>query len=244
MKLLPRRDQIMIDYTLDNQIRDELKKRNEAESVNHKSSGKLSASMLGLPLQWQVLKIIGVPGRELDDYTLRKFQRGKEVENWLMVFLPAAEKQKFVEYRNCVGYVDALVDTSKWEQDHGTIPLEVKSVANMKFKRVEGENGADRGHKLQACFYALALNLPKFGVCYIAADDLRVKVFIYETSEIAPEVERIISVFEEQMKKKVVPVFEAAETWNSNLKYCNYPLWIGLSEAELAEKSKELFKNK
>ena len=131
----------MIDSTIDNQIRDELKKRNEEEAAKHKSSGKLSASMLGLPLQWQVLKVLGVPGREFDDYTLRKFQRGKDVESWLMKFLRAAEKQKFVEYRNCVGYVDALVDTSGWEQNHGVIPLDVKSVANMKFKRVEGEHG-------------------------------------------------------------------------------------------------------
>ena len=198
--------------------------------------------MLGLPLQWQVLKILGVPARELDDYTLRKFSRGKDVENWLMGFLPESGKQKFVEYRNCVGYVDALIDASKWEQDHGTIPLEVKSVANMKFRRIEGENGADRSHKLQACLYALALKTQKFGVCYVASDDYRVKTFIYETSEVASEVERIISVFEEQMKKRVVPIFEAVEEWQSNLKYCNYPLWIGLSEAELKEKSEELFK--
>lgn len=232
----------MIDYALDNIIKDALRGKDEEQKKNHKSSGKLSASMLGQPLQWQILKILGVPQREIDDYTLRKFQRGKDVEKWVLSFLNAKE-QKFVEYRGVVGYVDAIVDASEWDCKDGTIPLEVKSVANMKFKRLEKDDDADRSHKLQACLYALALGLPKFGVCYVASDDYRVKTLIYETKEIAPEVEKIISEFDEQIKKKVVPPLVTKEVWQENLKYNNYPLFAGLSEAELIEKSKELFKN-
>lgn len=227
-----------IDYALDNLIAGQLKAQNDAEQANHKSSGKLSASMLGQPLQWQILKVLGVQGKKFDDYTLRKFKRGKDVENWVVSFIQG-EAQKFVEYRNVVGYVDKIVDTKEWDNSNGLMPLEIKSVTNMKFKRVDKE-GADRGHKLQATLYALALGHERFGVCYIASDDYRVKVFVYDTSEMKKEVDEIIDQFNNQLKLKVVPVFEAKEKWQDDLKYNSFPLWAGLSEDELKEKSKNL----
>src|SRR5574343_1128221 len=88
---------------LDKYIEEKLVAENEKDSLQHVSSGKLSASMLGQPTQWQVLKVIGVPGDSLEEYVTRKFARGNDVEEWLVNQMPGiVEKQKLVEYKNVV----------------------------------------------------------------------------------------------------------------------------------------------
>jgi len=69
-----------IDNYIDNKISKKVVEENKQRELNHVSSGRLSASMLGEPLQWQILKIKGVKPKEIDEYTLRKFIRGKDVE--------------------------------------------------------------------------------------------------------------------------------------------------------------------
>lgn len=229
-----------LDSYLDRHIGKFLLERDAEERANHKSSGKLSASMLGKPLQWQILKVLGVPGKKIDEYTLRKFQRGKDVEAWLISHIPASEQQKFVEYRDVVGYADVLIDTKDWDFKNGVIPLEIKSVSNAKFKRIVKE-GADRSHKLQACLYALALKTEHYGVCYIASDDYRVQTYIYDTAETKAEVDKIIDRFQEQLKLGV-PKFEAAEEWQKKIEYSDYPEWMELSEEECQKKYEEIKK--
>jgi len=141
---------------LDKYIEDKLLSENEEERLNHTASGKLSASMLGQPLQWQILKVIGVPADDMEEYVTRKFARGNDVEEWLVSQMPGiVNKQKFVEYKNVVGYVDALVDMRDWNLEFDTLPHEIKSVSNAKYKRIQ-KTEPDKSHCLQACLYALA----------------------------------------------------------------------------------------
>src|SRR5438105_4187037 len=123
------------DNFLDRKIGDEIVAAALVKEAAHAVSGKLSASRLNDPLQWQLLYVLGVPQKPIDEYTYRKFLRGNHVEDWLLSKLTPVEKQKFVEYRGVVGYVDAVCDTADWQFPSGIIPLEVKSVSNMKFKR-------------------------------------------------------------------------------------------------------------
>jgi hypothetical protein len=230
-----------VENYIDNQIGIKLLEDNKKERENHKSSGKLSAGMLGKPLQWQILKMILSDGKEFDEYTLRKFLRGKQIEEWLVSQMPGVvDKQKFVEYRDCVGYVDALVDTKDYNYNLGVIPHEVKSVANSKFKRIIDEGNADRSHKLQAGLYALALGTEHFAIDYVASDDLRIKTFIYETIEVANEINEIIRTFQETLKSGIVPVFKENEIWQKNPKYSDYPDFMELSQEEINEKLKLL----
>ena len=202
-----------LDNTLDIQIGSAIVVRALEKEKTHISSGKLSASKLGSPLQWQILYVRGVPSKEIDEYTYRKFLRGNHVEDWLIGEIKCVDKQKFVEYRNVVGYADAIIDTKDWQFPCGIIPLEIKSVANSKFKRIVKEKNADRGHKLQAGLYALALGYDNFAVCYVAADDYRIHTYIYETKDIKEEIDRIIDRFDEAIKIPKVPEFEATESW-------------------------------
>lgn len=219
------------DNYIDEYITKAMYEKDKLEQENHKSSGKLSASMLGQPLQWQILKIMGVPQKEMDTYTLRKFQRGKDVEKWFVSMIPdLLGTQKFLEYRNCVGYCDAIVDTSHHHFDAGVIPHEVKSVANAKFKRICDDGDADRSHKLQACLYAMAMEKKHFAIDYIASDDYRIKTFVYSTEDYRKDVDEIIDRFDAQIATGLVPAFIPEEAWQSNPKYNNYPDFLDLSQ--------------
>lgn len=233
----------IMDNFIDEQISKTMIEKNKAEELAHRSSGKLSAGMLGSPLQWQILKIKGVPQKPLDEYVLRKFQRGKDVENWFMSVIPnLVEKQKFVEYRGCVGYADALVDTSTHHFNCGIIPHECKSVANAKFKIIKKTGDADRSHKLQACMYALAIGASHFAIDYIASDDYRIITMVFHTEDYKAEVDRIIDRFHETLEQGVVPEFVPEEKWQASKDYSSYPEFQDLKGDELLEKIKEYVK--
>lgn len=216
---------------LDKYIEEQLIKRVEEERRNHASSGKLSASMLGQPIQWQILKVIGVPGDEMEEYVTRKFARGNDVEDWLVSQMPGiVNKQKFVEYKNTVGYVDALIDMRDWKLDFETLPHEIKSVSNAKYKRIQ-KTEPDKNHILQACVYALALGTDQFCIDYVASDDYRVETYMFDTKDridaeiditIKEAVDKEIDAFYTQLKSGIVPAFQAIHDWQNDEKYANY----------------------
>jgi len=234
---------MIFSATLDRDVGEVLLAKNAEKQKSRVSSGKLSASALGSPIQWQVLKHLGVPRKEIDEYTVRKFLRGNQIEDWFVGQIKnVVEKQKFVEYRNTLGYIDAIVDTKDWDTNKGIIPVEIKSVTNMKFKRILKEKLPQRGHRLQACLYALALGSEWFAISYVASDDLRVETMLMQTKDSKDEIDGIITTYDEAIKNKIIPQFEAIEKWQGDKLYSNYPDWQELTKEELVEKAKELFK--
>jgi hypothetical protein len=204
----------------------------------HTPSGKLSASALGNPLQWQILKSLAVSKREVDEYTLRKFLRGNHVEDWYLSLLPCVvSKQEFVEYRNVVGYMDAFVDTSAFDFPVGDAPLEIKSVNGMKYKRIKQAGAPDLGHVLQGTLYALAKQTPSFLVSYVCADDYRINTFTLDTADFKEAVDRIIDRYDAQKATGKIPVFEAEEKWQENRKYNDYFDWMGLTQQEIDDRA-------
>lgn len=229
----------IIDTYLDKKVEAEFIEKNKIRNDNHTSSGKLSAGMLNDPLQWQILKILGIPTRELEEYTLRKFFRGDQIEDWAVGSISnVVDKQKLVEYKDCIGFADALVDTKDWDNKVGIIPVEIKSVANAKFKRIVTSGEADKGHILQAGYYALGLGKEHFAVVYVASDDLRIQTYIYETKDYKKEIDGIINRFYLALKSEKIPLFEPRENWQSNIKYSKYPAWQTLNKEELEVKYK------
>ena len=231
------------DNYLNNLITDKM--LSEQADNKREPSGKLSASKLYWPLQWQILGTQFGLKSNFDDYTLRKFQRGKDVEDWFVKQIKPKEKQKFLEYRGVIGFCDSVVDTKDWDNKVGIIPLEVKSVANAKFKRIEA-TGPDKGHILQNAFYAIAMKSDYHAITYIASDDYRILTTIHETENSRNEINRIIQDFVDAIESKTIPVFEPREAWQGNIKYNNFPEFAGLSVQELQEKYNELcnIKNK
>lgn len=199
-----------------------------ADVVEKEPSGRLSASRLGWPLQWQMLHYLKIPQKPIDEYTLRKFQRGKDVEERVMKWLATAEDkmQIPVEYRGVAGIMDVLLD----------YPWEVKSVTNRAFPFKQKE-GISRGHQLQCELYCKAKGYTTGGVLYVASDDYRTLGLEFEVSD---EVDKIIDTYEEQVKLGIVPVFEAQEKWQAMEEYNPYPDWMKLSEPEIAAKLESL----
>jgi len=235
----------IIDRHIDKWVTEILVSDNEVERSTHVSSGRLTAGMLGKPLQSQILKVKGVPPKEIDPYVLRKFQRGKDVEKWLVSLIPGRkEEQKEIIYRNVVGVVDAIVSTASYEFNAGIIPHEIKSVTNAKFKNIVRSGEADRGHILQACLYALALNTKHFAIDYVASDDYRIQTMVYQTIDYKDEVERIIDRFDNQLASGIIPAFVAEEKWQENKMYADYPDWMDLTEEEVNNKFKEEYEPK
>ncbi len=201
-----------------------------AEREGKEPSGRLSASRLGWPLQWQLLHFHKVPQKPVDEYTLRKFQRGNDVEDRVVSWLDAPQTQVPVEYRGVVGYADAVTE----------YPIEVKSCTNMAFRH-KMKDGPSQSHRLQGMLYAKALGFDQFGVAYVASDDYRVLCF---EEEVTGEVDEAIDAYEAQVAVGTVPVFVAKERWQSIKDYSAYPDWMPLAEEEIAEKLSEFKKAK
>lgn len=225
-----------IDNHIDKSIGAKLLVLDNKERANHIPSGKLSASQLGMPLQWQVLKSLGIGVRKVDEYVLRKFFRGKQIEAWMMSEMPnVIEQQVKVEYRNVVGIVDAVVDTTTgYEFNFGVIVHEVKSVSNAKFKRIEKRGSPDNSHLLQGGLYALGRGDNFFAIDYVASDDLRVLTFVLPVdTHLKNSIDEVIDFYDTCIANEVVPPFAEKEPWQANLTYQQYPEWQYLNEKEI-----------
>ncbi len=236
-----------IEEAINRAIDDRLVAQNKLREELHNPSGKLSASKLGDPVQWQVLHVLGVPKKELDPYTLRKFLRGNDVENWLVDFIPGlVSKQLFLEYRDVVGYADCVVDTKGYDFKLGTIPLEIKSITNANYKWLKNGSSPNESHQLQAAFYGIAMGVEQVLLSYIASDDYRVRCFVIEVDDYRKKIDEIIDRYIEAKlaweKDGVVPVFEPVEKWQKSKKYNPYPDFVGLSSREAGELARKLLK--
>lgn len=210
---------------IDKAILEERDKREKREP-----SGRLSAGKLGWALQHQMLHHFKVPGDEVDEFTLRKFQRGNDVEDRIVEWVKPDETQKELWYRDVIGYADMV------GVNGDGLPYEIKSTTNMAFK-YKMKGGPSLGHRLQGMCYAQALGVKKFYIVYVASDDYRTLTF---EEEVTDEVDKIIDEYEAQVKKGVVPEFVAKEKWQGMKQYNSYPEFMKLSEEEIATKLKEM----
>lgn len=236
-----------IEEAINRAINNRLLAQNKLREELHNPSGKLSASKLGDPVQWQILSTLGVPKKEIDPYTLRKFLRGDDVEAWLVDFIPGlVSKQLFLKYRDVVGYADAVVDTKDYDFNLGVVPLEIKSVTNANYKWIKNGSGPNENHQLQAAFYGLAMGVEQALLAYVASDDYRVKCFVVEVADYREKIDRIIDRYNEAKaiweKEGLIPVFEPIEKWQENKKYNSFPDFIGLSSKEAGDLAKKLLR--
>ncbi len=242
-----------LDNTISNNLLEEQKENRRGRDLVQ----KLSGSTLGQPLQTQILHILGVPEKSQESYVLRKFQRGHHVEAYVMKHMPGlltpaqilefakekdaiadvdGEGQAVLTYRGATGHIDGIVDMAAWDEPHlGIIPHEVKSVTNAAFKWIVGGK-AKKSHQLQAGMYAMALKVPFYMIHYVASDDYRIESMLFDTKDIAPEVDGIITEVAEQLEKGILPAFTPREDWQANKDYQNYPMWSDLTEEECMAK--------
>ena len=233
---------MIVDTFINNYIDATLLKENEEREKAHEPSGKLSASMLYMPTRYQIFKLIGVPKKPMEAYVLGKFKRGNDVEDWYVGQIEKSgaliERQKQVEYRGCIGFVDAVCDSNKMLFKQGIMPHEVKSVTNMKLKRIATTGTIDWHYQLQACFYAMAMKSKYYVVDIVSAEELRPNVYIFETATMAREVDKAIDAYEKAVKnwneKQLLPAFEENVNvpWINKPEYAPYAIeWLEADDA-------------
>lgn len=245
----------IIDISINQYIDNKLITDNKEREAKHEPSGKLSASTLYQPLRFQVLKTLGAPRKEFDAYTLAKFKRGQDVEVWYVEQLKGSgvlvtnneilesygltvtDGQPQANYRDAIGYIDSVIDTNKMQAKKGLIPNEIKSVTNMKLKRID-KTGIDWHYQIQACFYALAMGVDYYAVTIISAEDLRSQTHIFPVSNMKTDVEIAIEDYQKAMNdwetRRILPEFEANPNvaWTKNLKYAMFePEWVENGDA-------------
>ncbi len=221
---------MIVDNAITRLVDANLIAENEERDAEHVSSGKLSASRLADPDRYWILKKLNMPRKALDGYTLRKFARGRAVEDWYVAELDKAgvlvEGQKLVEYKGVVGYVDAVVDHEKLDMKTGITPHEVKSITNAHYKRMMKTGDVNHHYQLQAGLYGLAMGSRFFTVDVIASDDLRETVYVFETATIKQEIEDIIEQYNKVISQweelGVLPEFEPKVPWQKNKMYQAY----------------------
>jgi len=240
----------IIDQTINRFIDEKLIFENSKREAEHEPSGLLSASMLYQPLRFQVLKTLGTPRKPLDAYTLGKFKRGNDVEDWYVSQLDEMGvllgRQVRVEYRGAIGFVDAMVDSDKTPINRGKIPHEVKSVTNAKLKRIASTE-VDWHYKMQGCFYALAIGGEHYAIDIVSAEDLRPTSYIFQAKELQKEVDQAISNYmiamENWKKDRSLPRFEptAKAKWTGNLAYSMFDeFWATAPDSDVIKKLEEL----
>lgn len=84
-----------------------LKQREQAAQANYKASGLISGGKLGQPTLWSVLQILG-EGKDFDEYTLGKFQRGHDVEARTINLLTGLEMQYILDI------LDGVIENPGW----------------------------------------------------------------------------------------------------------------------------------
>lgn len=225
----------MNDY--DNIINKGLRMQHETDRRTHSPSGRLSAGYLGKPLREQVLKVIGVPEKPVDDYVLRLFARGHQVEEWYLNAIQADELQVQTTYTSpegheVVGVIDGIKDD--------TI-IEVKSVKNSQLKWLKKE-GAKLDHALQATLYAMAEGKEQVKVVYVSAEDFQTHEFDIQTDALAVVINATtLAVYDQILNKKTLPDWKPIQEWHESAnypKYSSYPDWVSLDTTTAMDKLK------
>lgn len=219
----------IVDGFINNYIDQQLLVENAQREALHDPSGKLSAGVLFQPLRFQVLKTLGVPRKAIDPFVLGKFDVGNKIEETLVKrfeqSLCLLDTQVPLNYRGVVGFADTLIDSNVMQAKKGIMPCEIKSVANMKLKRIKAM-GIDWHYKLQAGLYALAMKSDYFAVAIGSYESSQyVMLHIFQTSEMKKDIDTIIDNYNKAIeiwnRDHRLPPFVANPKvpWTANLAY-------------------------
>lgn len=226
---------------IEDEINAYLLEKNEKEREQHVKSGFLSASRLGRPTLENVLYLIGVPPVELTLYSLKVFERGNSVEDWLISVLRNRgildREQTEVVYTTPKGHKVVGIEDVRLKGE--SMPTEVKSIKNSAFKYLDTE-GAKIAHVLQASTYALGQGESKSRILYVAADDYRTKQFVIDATQYKQQIDELADKTYTALENGVLPEFEPIDEFHRlgvYKGYTGYPDWLGRYEVRSIQKS-------
>lgn len=112
---------MIVDQSIKTFVDFNLTAKNMVEAYAHENNSRLTASFLWQPKRFQLLKYIGFVDKPAPDpYALRKFKRGKDVENHIVTELEemgiVVAKQKELTYRGVYGLADTVIDPTLYDE--------------------------------------------------------------------------------------------------------------------------------
>lgn len=203
------------------QLIDESLKRQEKREISSWHISKLGQCPRGTFLE----RLGKDPDTTFDERTLRVFDMGKKVEDWLIDLLrkqAEVEDQVRVEDKelNISGYIDVIVKKGDEKKVY-----EIKSKNSRAFwYMVKKGEGAMQQHRMQLWTYLYLLKEEEGEIVYVSKDDLEIQQYpVYlEDKELKKETLGIIKKLNEAWEKKdgsILPLYPK-DDWRA--KYCNY----------------------
>lgn len=202
--------------------------RDRQDSRDPKPIVSWHCSALGGCLRGVYLKRQGkLPDMPLDDRTLRVFDMGNKIEDWIVDLIDSQEDIK-VETQvriedldlNVSGYAD-LVVKYKGEKE----VLEVKSKNSKAFWWMDKKKqGAQRHHMQQLWMYLYVLNIDKGRIIYVSKDDsaiLEYPVFLNDAS-LKKEVMDQLELLNKAWKAQDITLLPLPEKGSWEEKYCSF----------------------
>jgi len=199
------------------------KQLKRAKERGDKGITSWQASKLGLCQRGILLERWGFePDEPLSDRTLRVFDMGSKIEDWLVELLKKQKAYK-VETQvrienldlNVSGYADVVLSEGKERKVY-----EIKSKHSGAFSYMKSQ--PPRHNAMQLWIYLHCLGLKEGGLVYVSKDDMRIMEFpiYYDDEELAQETLTFIETLNKHWKAKTLPELVDKKHWSA--KYCNF----------------------
>ncbi len=209
---------IPIQELINKSLRSKKRKKKEITSWH---ISKIGSCMRGTYLQ----RLGHKPDKEIDDRTLRIFDIGNKIEDWVVDLLKSqkgviVETQTRVEdlKLNVSGYSDVIV-----QYNGEKVLYEIKSKNSRAFTWMDKKGeGANRHHEYQIWMYLKLLGLDKGNIIYISKDDMRVLEYpvMLANKSLEQEVMSWLDTMNKCWEKRELPPLPDKNAWQS--KWCNY----------------------
>jgi len=185
-------------------------------------------SKIGSCMRGTYLERLGVkPDKEIDDRTLRVFDLGNKVEDWVVDLISSQdgvkiETQTRVEDKKLgvSGYSDVII---KYKGDRVLYEIKSKNSRAFSWMDKKGE-GANRHHEYQTWMYLRLLGIEKGNIIYISKDDMRVLEYpvLLSNESLEQEVMSWLNSMNKAWKSKDISLLDLPEKDSWQAKYCRF----------------------
>jgi len=185
-------------------------------------------SKIGSCMRGTYLERLGVkPNKEIDDRTLRVFDLGNKVEDWVVDLISSQdgvkiETQTRVEDKKLgvSGYSDVII---KYKGDRVLYEIKSKNSRAFSWMDKKGE-GANRHHEYQTWMYLRLLGIEKGNIIYISKDDMRVLEYpvLLSNESLEQEVMSWLNSMNKAWKSKDISLLDLPEKDSWQAKYCRF----------------------
>ena len=210
-------------------VNDSIRKKNNKKETREQNCWHVSG--IGSCMRGQYLQRLGnKPDQEIDDRTLRVFDIGNKLEDWMVNLLKESK-----ELEEGIIKIETQVKVQSSELDlRGRADLviekqdlkrvyEIKSKHSKAFWYMDKKGqGAQREHEYQIWTYMYLLGIEQGSIVYISKDDLAILEYpvLLNNEQLKKEVLNYLEQLNYCWENKIMPPLIDAKSWQA--RYCRY----------------------